>query len=90
MGVKSSFPMLALTHHIIVRQSAINCGLYGFDDYVILGDDIVINNADVAGQYKSIMAKLGLELSPYKSIESVDKTFSTAEICKRLFINGRD
>jgi DNA-binding phage protein len=92
MGAKSSFPMLALTHHIIVQQAALRAGVPNFSNYVILGDDIVINSTPVAESYMKIMKELGLELSINKSIISTSDTSHTrtAEICRRLFSNGQD
>lgn len=68
MGMKSSFPMLALTHHFIVQQAAINAGLPFFNNYIILGDDIVINSKSVAEKYYDLINKLGLEISIHKSV----------------------
>jgi len=91
MGFKSSFPMLGLTHHIIVQESAHRAGLENFKDYVILGDDIVIANDLVAQEYMVLMEQLGLDISVYKSIISDDKFLApSAEICKRVFLNGKD
>nr|UPW42101.1 MAG: putative RNA dependent RNA polymerase [Guangxi mito-like virus 15] len=92
MGAKSSFPMLALTHHVIVQQAAINAGKTGFNDYIILGDDIVINNTAVAKSYKELMKALGMEISEHKSIVSDESTsrVRSAEIARRLFVSGID
>lgn len=92
MGAKSSFPMLGLTHHIIVMEAAARAGLTMFKDYVILGDDIMIANEDVAMKYKHIMECLGLGISEHKSIVSkgTDTFIPVAEICRRLFIGGME
>lgn len=43
MGILSSFPVMALTHHVIVQRVAKKSGAkLPFRDYAILGDDIVI------------------------------------------------
>ncbi|ALD60243.2 ORF [Binucleate Rhizoctonia mitovirus K1] len=91
MGFKSSFVMLGLTHHIIVQEAAARVGFDSFEDYVILGDDIVVANTEVAEQYKIIMEALGLEISPFKTI-ACDADFSKpiAEICKRVFVGGKE
>nr|UJQ92591.1 MAG: putative RNA-dependent RNA polymerase [Mitoviridae sp.] len=90
MGAKSSFPMLGLTHHIIVQEAAARMGILSFKDYVILGDDIVIANRLVASEYVNIMNRLGLEVSPYKSISSEveGRIHNVANICRRTFIDG--
>jgi hypothetical protein len=88
MGSKSNWAMLALTHHIIVKYSAILCGLQFFRDYRICGDDIVINNPTVAGKYKEVVAYLGLSINEKKSILSSESLSPAAEFCKRVFVNG--
>lgn len=88
MGFKSSFPAMALFHHTIVQQAALNCGIKEFRDYVILGDDIVIASNLVTAEYKSIMAALGMVLSPTKSVSPVDEQKCGAEFCSRLVKDG--
>lgn len=90
MGFKSSFPALALLHHVIVADAALKVGLEKFEDYVILGDDIVIASRDVAEQYKLSMGELGMSLSPNKSIVPMVEGISGAEFCSRLALNGRE
>lgn len=82
MGMYSSFAMLALTHHVIVRAAMLNAlRKYSPDCYAILGDDIVIANTAVATQYKIIMAQLGVDINPIKGF--VGKVI---EFAKRIFI----
>lgn len=81
MGALSSWPMLALTHHVIVQIAALRVGIYNFCDYALLGDDIVIANDEVAREYHRIMtAVLGVEINDFKSLVS-DHCF---EFAKRL------
>lgn len=89
MGMKSSFPMLGLTHHIIVQQAAINAGLPFFTSYVILGDDIVINSKAVSEQYYKLITKLGLNISLNKSILPSSNN-SGFEFASRLGLNGQE
>jgi hypothetical protein len=71
MGAYSSWAMLALTHHVIVKIAAINANLAdSIVNYAVLGDDIVINNDKVASAYVDIMSALGLEISMGKSVIS--------------------
>jgi len=70
MGALSSWAMLAVTHHVIVKVAAIKAGLQNFRDYCILGDDIVIANDKVSQEYLTLMATLGLEINRQKSVES--------------------
>jgi len=79
MGAYSSFAMLTITHHVIVRVAALQVGLQNFSDYAILGDDIVICNDDVAAKYLSLMSSLGLDINLGKSVISKD----FAEFAKR-------
>lgn len=87
MGAYSSWPAMALTHHFLVRISALRAGLpASFSDYFLLGDDLVIANDSVAEQYKSLIAHLGM---PY----SKDKTHvsqHTFEFAKRWFHYGQE
>jgi hypothetical protein len=85
MGAYSSWAMFSLCHHIVVQLSAKRAGLkLPFNDYALLGDDIVLTNSLVTKYYKEIMAKMGVEFSPTKSHESID----TFEFAKRWFKQG--
>jgi hypothetical protein len=64
--------MLAVTHHVIVRYSALMCGIESFRDYALLGDDIVIANDLVAEQYLKVMETLGVSINLSKSVISKD------------------
>jgi hypothetical protein len=50
-----------------------------FNKYIILGDDIVINNDKVARKYIQIMTKLGVDISKQKTHVSKN----TYEFAKR-------
>jgi hypothetical protein len=88
MGARSSFPMLALTHHVITRVAAMRAGIDNYSSYVILGDDITLRGKGVAESYRTIMSTLGVPIAVNKSIEAKDGLFPAAEICKRIFIDG--
>jgi hypothetical protein len=91
MGAKSSFPMLALSHHTIVQMAARRAGVTGvFADYRIVGDDVVIRGSRVAAHYQDIMTDLGVKISEGKSFIHVAGTGPVAEICRRIFINGHE
>lgn len=82
MGCLSSFNMLGLTHHVIVQIAAHRVGLTGwFEDYALLGDDIVIGDSLVAASYSNIMFTLGLDINPSKSLVS---SIGVCEFAKRL------
>jgi hypothetical protein len=72
MGAYSSWAMLALTHHVIVRVAAYMAGVKSIPNYVVLGDDIVINHDKVAQQYVIIMNMLGVNINMQKSLVSQD------------------
>lgn len=84
MGAYSSWGMLALTHHVIVRYASLNVGIKGFCDYCVLGDDIVIANELVSIEYLKLMETLGVKINLSKSIVSSRFT----EFAKKLI--GKD
>jgi len=89
MGAKSSFPMLALSHHVVVQLAAKQAGLKGrFTGYVIIGDDISIFDPSVALAYQSIIAKLGVSINLAKSVIHTAGYLPAGELAKRLFLNG--
>nr|QIR30279.1 RNA-dependent RNA polymerase [Plasmopara viticola lesion associated mitovirus 56] len=69
MGLYSSWAMLALTHHCIVKYSAWIIGVQNFKDYLILGDDIVIFHEEIAAQYIKVMTDLGVGISLHKTVK---------------------
>lgn len=70
MGAYSSWAMLALTHHCIVKLAADRAGECNFTNYCLLGDDIVINHDKVANEYLGLMKALGVGINMSKSIVS--------------------
>lgn len=82
MGAYSSWALLALAHHALVQYVA---GLVGrhswFEDYAIVGDDIVILDREVADRYREVLSELGVQISMEKSLVSERGVF---EFCKRL------
>jgi hypothetical protein len=81
MGAYSSWAMLALTHHIIIYVACSRAEVdYNKVNYAVLGDDVVINNDDVAAKYREIMSDLGIGISMGKSVISPRFT----EFAKRL------
>nr|ALD89125.1 RNA-dependent RNA polymerase [Rhizoctonia solani mitovirus 6] len=86
MGAYSSWPAMALTHHVIVQVAALRAGLTRFWDYTLLGDDIVIAHAGVAEQYKALLSELDMPVSLAKT--HVSQT--TLEFAKRWIHNGTE
>jgi len=82
MGAYSSWAMLALTHHLIVQFAAWSLGHNSwFRAYMVLGDDIVIYDRDVASKYLEVMRILGIPINLTKSLQSNIGVF---EFAKRL------
>jgi len=88
MGLYSSWASFAISNHVIVRLAAVRNNLNKFEDYLILGDDIVIFNDKVAQEYTSIMKYLGVSTKPQDSI--MPKSSQSLEIAKRLFRGGKE
>lgn len=79
MGTYSSWSVFTLTHHLVVYYCAQLCGYKNFDQYIILGDDIVIKNDKVAKKYINIIKGLGVELS----LQKTHVSSNTYEFAKR-------
>jgi hypothetical protein len=89
MGALSSWAMLALTHHAIVKIASYKAGYRrGFDLYAILGDDITIGKYSVYMWYRRIMNSLCVSISDHKSLLSDSGT--GCEFAKRLLYKGKD
>lgn len=92
MGALSSWAMLALTHHALVQYSSFRAGVTGpgewFDNYAVLGDDLVIADAAVAEEYLRVMSEFGVGIGLAKSLISPDGL--TLEFAKRTFHKGVD
>jgi len=86
MGAYSSWAAFTLTHHLVVAWAAWLSNSYNFNQYIILGDDIVIKDDTVAKNYIKVMTRLGVEISPHKT--HVSKI--TYEFAKRWISDGRE
>jgi hypothetical protein len=86
MGAYSSWCAMALTHHLIVHVAALRAGIPHFWDYALLGDDIVIANAAVADQYRTLLSTLDMPISEAKTHVSND----TYEFAKRWIHKGEE
>nr|QIP68032.1 RNA-dependent RNA polymerase [Erysiphales associated mitovirus 1] len=86
MGAYSSWAVFALTHHLVVAWAAFKARKLSvrFNQYILLGDDIVIKDRYVASQYITIMNRLGVEVSPHKTHVSPH----TYEFAKRWIREG--
>lgn len=86
MGAYSSWCAMALTHHYLVRISALRAGYPHFKDYSLLGDDLVIANAAVATEYRKLLTTLAMPVSEAKTHVSDD----TYEFAKRWIHCGEE
>jgi len=92
MGALSSWAMLALTHHFIVqcaswRSGQCKLGTW-YQNYAVLGDDLVIGDQDVVVQYLKILKSLGVECGLAKSLLSPKG--DCLEFAKRTVFRGQD
>lgn len=92
MGALSSWDMLNLMHHLMIqfiacqlRKSTIDSW---YDQYVILGDDLVLFDKDIADYYLFFCKELGVTINLSKSIISKDRP--VLEFAKRTSVNGND
>lgn len=88
MGAYSSWAAFTLSHHLVVCWCAYLEGypIGSFSNYILLGDDIVINHNKVAQRYIKVMTKLGVEISLNKTHVSYD----TYEFAKRWISRGKE
>lgn len=68
LGLYPSFGIFALAHGNMVRSIERGLGLAG--TFMVLGDDIVITNHEVAETYRQMMEGYGCEISVSKSVIS--------------------
>lgn len=61
--------------------------IQNFQQYAILGDDVVIWNKDVAECYQRFMNDIGVEINLTKSFIGLT---NSGEFAKRHFYNGRN
>jgi hypothetical protein len=87
MGAYSSWAAFTLTHHLTVAWSAYKARkTMGFDQYIILGDDIVIKDNRIAEIYKGQMMRMGVDISLPKTHVSKN----TYEFAKRWIKDDRE
>jgi hypothetical protein len=89
MGALTSWAVFSLTHHILVQYAAYRAygALRWFEDYALLGDDIVLADVKVAQEYLALLQVIGVEVGLAKSLISSNGSF---EFAKRTFIHGQE
>jgi len=65
LGYGPSFPLANLTHAILLGNMTTKS-----DSWLVVGDDVVISDAELAVQYQDIMLKFGVQLNPAKAMIS--------------------
>jgi len=91
MGALSSWAMLNLTHHFMIQFCFFKArGSKGtwYKDYVILGDDLVLFEQDIALEYLDLCKGLGIEINLTKSI--ISEKSPVIEFAKRTSIDNHD
>jgi len=87
MGLLSSWAAFTLCHHTMVQWAALKCNHKSrFRDYVMLGDDIVIANGEVASAYLDLISSFGVKVNRTKSVHAK----GGAEFAKRTFVQGEE
>jgi len=92
MGCLSSWAMLAVTHHFIVQHCALK--VYGnklegwFENYEVLGDDLVIFDKLVYQEYLGLMGQLNVGVNLSKSL--ISENLNSFEFAKRTSTNSVD
>jgi uncharacterized membrane-anchored protein YhcB (DUF1043 family) len=86
MGALSSWAMLAMTHHAIVAFVAKRAGYSDFQDYAVLGDDIIIANSKVALAYLHFLKEIGVEVGLAKSM--ISKRRLVLDFAKKFFVES--
>jgi hypothetical protein len=89
MGFYSSWASFTLAHHALIQYLAFKEGFKSFDEYQVLGDDVVIWEERVANSYKRAMSGLGVSINLSKSLIS-EQSHTRIEFAKRLFYNGEE
>lgn len=86
LGYYSSWPLFALTHHLVIWwcEEQVYPDRY-FDRYAVLGDDVVIADQTVAQEYEKALQNLGVKISHQKYFISES---GAAEFAKRFHIRG--
>jgi hypothetical protein len=73
-----------------VRFAAHKVGVYRFEDYLVLGDDIIIAGEKVALAYKDLIEKIGIKISLNKSVVPGPNGKVRCEFASRLIVENTD
>lgn len=91
MGAYASWAALAMTHHCLLRSICLKVRA-PMDCYMVLGDDVVINNGKVAELYQQYITEfLGVDISQGKSLLPVNQISGNAgEFAKQIVVDGKN
>lgn len=81
---------MALTHHVIIRAAGVQCGINNFQDYLVLGDDVVIASHEVSKAYIKIIGDIGVGITLSKSVIRNDNRFGVEFASRYIIENGVD
>jgi hypothetical protein len=86
MGAYASFPLLAITNHVLVQIAAHRAGIHNkfFKLYAVVGDDVVICCRKTAEQYYQLLEELDIPISKHKCLTEIN----SFEFCHRVVRNG--
>jgi len=83
MGIYSSWPMMAITHHLLLHWACHRKNI-ALKHYALLGDDLLIIGEEVYSAYKEVVQLCGMILNETKTFQSKD----LFEFAKRFFYKG--
>jgi hypothetical protein len=78
MGALSSWASMALVHHFLIYVASMRINKIQFQDYLILGDDVVIADEAVAKSYEFVCLNYGVTIGLPKSFISNNGMFQFA------------
>jgi hypothetical protein len=87
MGLLSSWAALNMSHHMVLRY--LSWRYKTRRDYIVLGDDIVIADCNLARHYKRYMNDLGVKINESKSISCEEGKPFSAEFARNIVRDGR-
>lgn len=87
MGAYSSWASFAIAHHYVMYDACAELGVsWSSARYVILGDDVLVGDPDLARAYKARIESLGVVISVEKTLVSDE----TLEFAKRYIHQGEE
>nr|QDH91063.1 MAG: RNA-dependent RNA polymerase [Mitovirus sp.] len=88
IGTLSSWAILAITHHALVQLAAMQVGIFPYQGYRVLGDDIVISGTEVAEAYRAICSEYEIPINqkgfislPETAVQGKSLFTFAAQIC---------